>query len=158
MEEWNEGMHRVQQFLLDKGLDRQVVMLPDSAKTAQAAADAIGCGVAQIAKSIIFRLTETGEALLVITSGSNRVNEETVVQAIGASLGKADAQFVREKTGYAIGGVAPVAHTGEVRTLIDQDLLQYSEIWAAGGHPKSVFPMTPDELVRITGGRVLAVT
>ncbi|MDF2922144.1 MAG: hypothetical protein K0R57_1058 [Paenibacillaceae bacterium] len=157
MDDWNEGMHRVQNYLNDKGLNRQVVLLPDSARTAAAAAEAIGCSVAQIAKSIIFRLPETGEALLVITSGINRVNEKTVAQTLGVTLGKADAEFVREKTGYAIGGVAPVAHKEQVRTLIDRDLLQYEEIWAAAGHPKSVFPLSPDELLAITESRVLEV-
>lgn len=157
MEEWNEGMHRVQQFIEAKGLNRKVVLLPDSARTAAAAAEAIGCSVSQIAKSIIFRLPDTDEALLVVTSGSNRVNEAVLQTALGVTLGKADADFVREKTGYAIGGVAPVAHKEQVRTLIDEDLLQYTEIWAAAGHPKSVVPLSPDELLMLTEGLVLSV-
>jgi prolyl-tRNA editing enzyme YbaK/EbsC (Cys-tRNA(Pro) deacylase) len=126
-------------------------------RTSADAAAAIGCTVAQIAKSLVFRAGSSGRAVLVIASGAHRVDETKVAAALGEPIGKADAGFVRDKTGFAIGGVAPVGHTEKPITFIDQDLLQYGEIWAAAGTPNSVFPLSPAALVSLTSGRVIAV-
>src|SRR5699024_4699828 len=126
--------------------------------TAKEAAQVIGCEVAEIAKSIIFRLEQSGEPLLVVASGSNRVNEKQIERYLADSLGKADASFVKEKTGYVIGGVPPLGHKQPIQTFIDEDILQYTSVWAAAGHPKAVFRLTPDELVDMTKGQVVSVT
>ncbi len=112
--------------------------------------------MAQIAKSLVFR-AKSGKPVLVIASGVNRVDEKKVAAALGEPIGKADADFVRERTGYAIGGVAPVGHEGGVRIFIDADLGKHETIWAAAGHPHAVFPLTPAELQRLTQGTVIAV-
>ena len=139
------------------GFSNIAVELPDSARTAQAAADALGCEPAHIAKSIIFRLTAADKPLLVVASGVNRVNEMQIGSLLNDVLEKADADFVRGRTGYAIGGVPPVCHAEPILTLVDEDLFQYKTIWAAAGHPKTVFQLTPDELVQMTGGQVVCV-
>jgi len=131
--------------------------LPQSTRTANDAAKAIGCEVAQIAKSLVFRST-SGEPILVIASGTNRVNEATIAEAIGEAIGKAAAEFVRERTGFAIGGVPPVGHASTLRTFIDADLLRFDRIWAAAGTPNAVFELSPGELPRLTGGVVIRVT
>ena len=133
-----------------------VVEFDESTHTAQEAADAIGCQLAQIAKSIIFR-SASGKPVLVIASGTNRVDEKKLEAELGDKIGRADPDFVRAATGFAIGGVAPVGHTGPVQIFIDADLRQYKEIWAAAGSSNAVFRLTPAELERITGGRVIAV-
>jgi prolyl-tRNA editing enzyme YbaK/EbsC (Cys-tRNA(Pro) deacylase) len=148
---------RVQDALAARGVDTTIVYLERAARTSAEAAAAVGCRVDQIAKSLVFRLTTTGTPLLVIASGANRVDEARVGGLVGAPLGKADAEFVRAHTGFAIGGVAPLAHPAPLTTLIDQHLLEWDRIWAAAGHPHTVFPLTPAELVRLTGGRVVAV-
>ncbi|WNC13795.1 YbaK/EbsC family protein [Brevibacillus brevis] len=152
-----ESALRVQQKLLELGYANKVIELPDSTRTAQEAADAIGCEVAQIAKSILFRLADD-RPLLVVASGGNRVNEKLVSSRLGEKLGKADADFVRERTGFVIGGVAPLGHTEKIETIVDKDLFRFETIWAAAGHPKAVFRLTPDQLVQMTGGRVMSVT
>lgn len=152
-----ESAQRVQNTLRDLGYANSVVELPDSTRTAQEAADAIGCEVAQIAKSILFRQMKSGRPLLVVTSGVNRVNEKLISSIIEDELGKADADFVREQTGFVIGGVAPLGHPQAIETIVDEDLLLFRTIWAAAGHPKSVFELTPDELVQMTGGQVMTV-
>ncbi|MDE3177968.1 MAG: YbaK/EbsC family protein [Pseudomonadota bacterium] len=126
-------------------------------RTAAAAAAAIGCTVAQIAKSLLFRGASTGRAVLVAASGVNRVDENKVAALIGEPIARADADFVRAKTGYAIGGVPPVGHAEPPLTLIDQDLMGFATIWAAAGTPNAVFKLTPGELVELTGGRVAEV-
>ncbi|WP_079908494.1 YbaK/EbsC family protein [Paenibacillus sp. 32352] len=152
-----ESAQRVQDLLAEWGYVNKVVELPDSARTAQEAADAIGCEVAQIAKSIIFRLKSSDKPLLVVASGVNRVNERLIAGKLNDRLGKADADYVRERTGFVIGGVAPIGHAEDVMTLIDEDLFQYKTLWAAAGHPKAVFELTPEELVAMTGGQVVQV-
>ncbi len=151
------GIERVAATLTAAGHAGAVRLLPEACRTAAEAAAAIGCAVDQIAKSIIFRST-SGEAVLVVTSGGNRVAEANVVAALGQPVGKADAAFVREATGFAIGGVAPVGHAKPPIVFIDRDLARYDEIWAAAGHPHAVFPLTFDDLVRLTGGSVIAVS
>jgi prolyl-tRNA editing enzyme YbaK/EbsC (Cys-tRNA(Pro) deacylase) len=131
--------------------------LPQSTRTAADAAAAIGCLVAQIAKSLIFRRSDTGQPVLVIASGTNRVDETLVASHLGAAIGKADADFVRASTGFAIGGVPPIGHDTRLETLIDRDLLAFDTVWAAAGTPRAVFAISPNELVRATGGRVVAV-
>jgi prolyl-tRNA editing enzyme YbaK/EbsC (Cys-tRNA(Pro) deacylase) len=149
---------RVQQALGEAGLQARVVELPQSTRTAAEAAKAIGCQVAQIAKSLVFRATESGSAVLVIASGTSRVNESIIAAALGEAIGKADADFVRARTGYAIGGVPPVGHLEPIRTFIDEDLLHFDRIWAAAGTPNAVFELIPADLPRLTHGRVIRVS
>ncbi len=143
---------RVQAELVALGLDRRVIELDVHARTSQQAADALGVGVAQIAKSLIFVVN--GAPVLVIASGVNRVDEGKLGALSGGRVRRADADTVRQATGYAIGGVPPVAHASKLPVFIDRDLRQYDVIYAAGGVPECVFPLTPDELVRATGGQV----
>ncbi|GIO32431.1 MULTISPECIES: YbaK/EbsC family protein [Paenibacillus] len=157
MGEIHEGVQQVQALLSEMGYGHTVVWLPDSARTAKEAADAIGCEVAEIAKSIIFRLKKSGQPLLVVASGTNRVNEKEIARYVQDELGKADADFVRERTGFVIGGVAPIGHSENMITIIDQDLLKFRTVWAAAGHPKAVFQLTPGELVAITKGQVMSI-
>jgi len=126
-------------------------------RSAQEAARAVGCEVGQIAKSLVFRGAASQQAILVITSGANRVNEAALARVIGEPILKADADFVRVNSGYAIGGVPPVGHPQPLAVFIDQDLMKYPCIWAAGGSPQAVFHLTPQELQRITDGRVIGV-
>jgi len=139
------------------GVDGSILALPDAARTARAAAEAIGCDVAQIANSLVFRGETSGAPLLVLTSGANRVDTARAAAIVGEPVGKADPAFVRAATGFVIGGVAPVGHPAPVRTLIDRDLFRHAEIWAAAGHPHTVFRLTPDALLRLTGGTVVEV-
>ena len=157
MQKLTTSVKQVQEKLLELGHPNEVVKLTDSARTAQEAADALGCEVAQIAKSIIFKLKSTNLPLLVVASGINRIDEKLVAQTLNDKLGKADADFVRESTGFVIGGVPPLGHKNSVLTLIDEDLFKYETIWAAAGHPKAVFQLTPDELEKMTNGQVISV-
>jgi prolyl-tRNA editing enzyme YbaK/EbsC (Cys-tRNA(Pro) deacylase) len=123
--------------------------MPQSTRTAEDAARAVGCQVGQIVKSLVFQGKQSHQALLVATSGANRVNEKKIAGLISEPLSKADADFVRDKTGFAIGGVPPVAHAQPIRIFIDEDLLQYDEIWAAAGTPRALFKLTPQDLQKI---------
>jgi prolyl-tRNA editing enzyme YbaK/EbsC (Cys-tRNA(Pro) deacylase) len=145
---------RVRAALAAWGLDGGIVELAAAARTARDAAAQLGCEVEQIANSLVFRGARSGDALLVMSSGANRVDLARLEAVFGEPAGKADAAFVRERSGFAIGGVAPVGHATPLRTAIDRDLFRHREIWAAAGHPRTVFKLTPDELVRITGGSV----
>ena len=150
---------RVQEAVAARGFAFQVVEFPASTRTAADAAAAIGCEVAQIAKSLVFRARGSNRPVLVIASGVNRVDEAAVAAALaeridGARIERADAGFVRDATGFAIGGVAPVGHAVAPVVLIDADLLQYDEIWAAAGTPNAVFRLTPAQLVEMTKGTV----
>ena len=127
-----------------------------SARTSQEAADALGVSLGQIAKSVIFRRRSDDAAVLVVTSGDRRVDEKRVAAHTGP-LGRADADFVKARTGFSIGGVAPLAHAGPVLTLLDRELFRYTEIWAAAGHPNGVFRASPDDLLRLTGAPVADV-
>lgn len=144
---------RVQALL---GPDHQVLEFEQSTRSAADAAAAIGCPVAAIAKSLVFR-AEDGEPVLVIASGANRVDENKVSAFLGRTIGRADADFVREHTGYSIGGVAPVGHLRPLTIVLDEDLLALGEIWAAAGTPNAVFRITPGQLRELTGGRVAAI-
>jgi prolyl-tRNA editing enzyme YbaK/EbsC (Cys-tRNA(Pro) deacylase) len=146
---------KVQTALAALGLPLQVVELPASTRTAPEAAQAIGCLVGQIVKSLVFKTKRSERPVLVIASGANRVNEKKIEAETGEPLGKADADFVRAQTGFAIGGIPPVGHIQPLETYIDQDLLQYDEVWAAAGTPHAVFALSPAHLERITGGKVI---
>jgi prolyl-tRNA editing enzyme YbaK/EbsC (Cys-tRNA(Pro) deacylase) len=148
-----EGVQRVVAELEAKGHPHLPHMLDDAARTAQQAADALGISVGQIAKSIIFRRKADEVAVLVITSGDKRVDEKKVEALVG-KLGRADAEFVKAKTGFSIGGVSPLAHATPPVTLIDRELLRFDEIWAAAGHPHAVFKLSPAQLVQLTGAPV----
>jgi prolyl-tRNA editing enzyme YbaK/EbsC (Cys-tRNA(Pro) deacylase) len=147
----------VQDALSQKGIKTTVVELPSSTRTAEEAAKTIGCLVAQIAKSLIFRTKLTDRPVLVIASGINRVNEKTISQHVGEEIKKADADFTREVTGFAIGGIPPVGHTQKIETYIDEDLLQYKEVWAAAGTPYAVFNLNPQALQDLTGGKIISI-
>ena len=153
----SSSARRVQEALERLGMYLQVVELPASTRTAQEAAQAIGCTVGQIAKSLLFKTRDAYRPILVIASGTNRVNEEWLGSLIEERIDKADADFVRQRTGFAIGGVPPVGHLESIETFIDRDLLAYPEIWAAAGTPHAVFKLTGDDLLAATGGRVISV-
>ena len=149
---------RVQEALAAHGLGLEVREFPASTRTAGDAAAAIGCTVAQIAKSLIFRGKKSDRPVLVIASGANRVDEKKISALIGEKIGKADAEFVRARTGFAIGGVPPVGHLEVPITVIDRDLLVLEEIWAAAGTPNAVFRLSPGDLAALTGGQVAEVS
>lgn len=148
---------KVQDTLTARGFANQIVEFSESTRTSAEAAAAVGCTVGQIAKSLIFAGKQSGRAVLAIASGSNRVDEKKLKALLGENIVRPDADFVRSQTGYVIGGVPPVGHAQPLVTYIDADLLQYEEIWAAAGHPNAVFPLTPAELVAMTGGTVAKI-
>jgi prolyl-tRNA editing enzyme YbaK/EbsC (Cys-tRNA(Pro) deacylase) len=151
-----EGFQRVTRALAALGHGHAPRWLDVSARTSQEAADALGVSLGQIAKSVIFRRRSDDAAVLVVTSGDRRVDEKRVAAHTGP-LGRADADFVKARTGFSIGGVAPLAHAGPVLTLLDRELFRYTEIWAAAGHPNGVFRASPDDLLRLTGAPVADV-
>ena len=150
----SSSAQKVQDALRALGHEIQVVELPASTRTSSEAAQAVGCQVGQIAKTLVFKTVETRRPVLVIASGANRVNEVRIRALVGEAVEKANADFVRERTGFAIGGVPPVGHPETVEIYIDQDLLEFDEIWAAAGTPHAVFRLTPKELARMTGGTI----
>jgi prolyl-tRNA editing enzyme YbaK/EbsC (Cys-tRNA(Pro) deacylase) len=145
------SVERVRDALARAGLSAGIVELPGAARTARAAADFLGCEVGQIANSLVFRAQASDRALLVMSCGAKRVDLERLAALVGEPVGKADADFVRRHTGFAIGGVAPVGH-GLERTFVEKTLALYRELWAAAGHPHTVFRLSYGELVRITRG------
>ena len=148
-----EGFQRVERELARLGHPHPPQFLEVAARTSQEAADALGVAVGQIAKSVVFRRKADEVAILVVASGDRRVDEKKVAQLVGA-IGRADADYVKAKTGFTIGGVSPLAHATPVVTLIDRDLFRFDRVWAAAGHPHGVFPMTPAELEKLTGAPV----
>jgi prolyl-tRNA editing enzyme YbaK/EbsC (Cys-tRNA(Pro) deacylase) len=155
-----EGVQRVAAFLQQRGHLHTPVMLDDAARTAPQAADALGVALGQIAKSIVFRRKADDAAVMVVTSGDQRVDEkklEALVCTDGKRLGRADAEFVKARTGFSIGGVSPVAHATPVLLLIDQSLLRFEAVWAAAGHPHAVFELMPKTLAQWTGALVVDV-
>lgn len=146
------SVERVRAALADLGINAEIATFDQSTRTAAEAAAAIGCEVGQIAKSLIFRAKDTDRAVLVIARGDGRVNEKKVSKALGEKIGRADPDFVRSRTGFAIGGVAPLGHTGEAVTFVDEDLTDFGEIWAAAGAPNTVFKTNYADLLRMTGG------
>ena len=139
------------------GLDAEIVELPGAARTARAAADYLGCDVGQIANSLVFRAQTSDGAVLVMSSGAKRVNVARLSVLVGEPIGKADADFVRSRTGFVIGGVAPVGHIGALEKFVDRSLAAYDAIWAAAGHPHTVFRLTYAQLLAITGGAAVDV-
>jgi prolyl-tRNA editing enzyme YbaK/EbsC (Cys-tRNA(Pro) deacylase) len=157
----SEGFQRVSTVLAERGHPHAPRFLEVSARTAQEAADALGVSLGQIAKSVVFRRKSDEAAVLVVTSGDKRVDEKKVAALTAPSgtggLGRADADFVKAKTGFSIGGVSPVAHAAPPVMLIDRELFRFDVVWAAAGHPNGVFPATPEQLVALTGAPVADV-
>lgn len=148
---------RVQDAASHLGLDIAVVEMPESTRTAQEAAEACGCELGQIVKSLIFQGADTKQPLLLLVSGTNRVNEAKMVDVLGEPLTRPDADYVREVTGFAIGGVPPFGHASPVATYIDTDLLNHERIWAAAGTPKCLFSVDPQALQSSTAAKVIDV-
>ena len=148
---------KVQEALAARGFTNQVVEHEQTTRTSAEAAQAVGCEVGQIAKSLVFKGRQSGKAILVTASGANRVDEKKLRDLVGEKVEKPDADFVRERTGFVIGGVPPLGHAEPLITFIDEDLMQFDSIWAAAGTPNAVFPLTPAELVKMTGGKVAAI-
>ncbi|MGY3437137.1 MULTISPECIES: YbaK/EbsC family protein [unclassified Marinovum] len=153
----SKSLKRVARALDAAGIETEIVEVGQS-RTAQEAADAVGCHIDQIAKSIIFRGETSGTALLFLTAGGNKVDADKASAVAGEPLGKADAALIRAQTGFAIGGVAPLGHINPIRAFLDPRLLEFSEIWAAGGTPRHVFAMQSDQLQPVTGAQVADFT
>ena len=152
MSSLSPAVARVAAALRASGIDSSIVELPGAARTAKLAAEFLGCEVGQIANSLVFRGMESNTPILVMSSGARRVDTERLAAIVGEPVGKADADFVRSATGFAIGGVAPVGHTQALRTFVERSLAPYETVWAAAGHPNTVFKLPYRELLRITGG------
>ncbi len=148
----NPSVERVRQALERAGLRFEIVELPGAARTARAAAEYLGCEVAQIANSLVFRAARSDRAVLVMSSGARRIDTGKLAQLVGEPIDKADADFVRRRTGFAIGGVAPVGH-GVEKIFVEKALAAHRELWAAAGHPHTVFRLSYPDLLRITGGQ-----
>ncbi|MGD2099866.1 MAG: YbaK/EbsC family protein [Desulfobacterales bacterium] len=148
---------KVQKALHAFNLSCEVVQMADTTRSASDAARAVGCHVGQIVKSLIFEGRQSHQPILVAASGANRVNERAVEQTVSEPIKMANPDYVRQMTGFAIGGVPPIGHDHALKIFIDEDLLQYDEIWAAAGTPHAVFKLTPDDLKRITNGTVISV-
>ena len=148
---------KIQDQLKSLGYDYTVIEHAESTRTAQEAAERAGCELGQIVKSLIFQGKETGKPILVLTSGSNRVDEKRISEYAGEAIGRADADFVRTVTGFAIGGVPPIGHAQRMETYLDEDFLQYPTIWAAAGTPNAIFELKTEDLQNMTGGRVVRV-
>jgi len=147
----------MQDVLASLGTAFEVIELPSSTRTALEAATAIGCSVEQIAKSILFRTVKDKKPVMVIASGANRVNEARIADFVGEPIEKADAAYVREKTGFVIGGVPPIGHAEPICTIIDEDLLKLGELWAAAGTPNSVFKLSATSLLEMTAGTLRSI-
>jgi len=152
----SKNAQKIQDALKASDLRLEVIELNASTRTAQEAANAVGCQIGQIVKSLVFR--SGGDALLFLVSGQNRLNVERVSLEMGIPIEKADADFTREKSGYPIGGVPPIAHATPMRTFIDRDLMAFDEVWAAAGTPHAVFKLESRLLPELTGGFILDVT
>ena len=153
----SDTAQRVQEALRAAGFANTVIELEVAVKTAAAAAEAVGCTAAQIVKSLVFQCASSGVPVLVVASGANRVSEAKLQALLGEPVRMGPPKFVREVTGFAIGGIPPVGHVQKLDTIIDAHLLTLEGLWAAAGHPNSLFSLTPDELIRMTGGRVAEV-
>jgi prolyl-tRNA editing enzyme YbaK/EbsC (Cys-tRNA(Pro) deacylase) len=149
---------RVQEAARARGLDVTVVEMAESTRTAEDAAAACGCAVAQIVKSLVFRGAESGKPYLMLVSGSNRLDEKDVAAALGESLTRPDAAYVREVTGFAIGGIPPLGHATPMLVFIDEDLLGYDTVWAAAGTPRAVFAVDPKRLAVAAGASAMKVS
>ena len=148
---------KIQDLLHSLGYNYVVIEHAESTRTAQEAADRAGCELGQIVKSLIFRGRTSGKPILVLTSGANRVDEKRISEYAGESIGKADADFARAVTGFAIGGVPPIGHVEKIETYLDEDLQQYLVVWAAAGTPNAIFELTPSDLQEMTDGKTVRV-
>lgn len=153
----SKNAQKIQLILNKNDLQLKVIEFPESTRTSKEAAEVVGCELGQIAKSIVFKGKESNKPVLVIASGKNRVNEKKIKEYMGEKIEKADANFVLQNTGFPIGGVPPVGHKSYIKPFIDEDLMEYDEIWAAAGTPYSVFKLTPKDLLKITDGIVASV-
>jgi prolyl-tRNA editing enzyme YbaK/EbsC (Cys-tRNA(Pro) deacylase) len=147
----SKSVKRVARALSEAGIDTDIVEMPDSTRTAEEAAAAVGCALDQIAKSIVFRAEDHGTAVLFITAGGNRVDPAKASALAGEPLGKADAALIRAQTGFVIGGVAPVGHLSPIRAWFDPRLMEFATVWAAAGTPRHVFKIAPGDLLRLSG-------
>jgi prolyl-tRNA editing enzyme YbaK/EbsC (Cys-tRNA(Pro) deacylase) len=148
----------IQDFLHKKGVECKVLELPSSTRTAQDAADSLKCSIGQIAKSLVFKTEKSGKPILVLASGANRVNEKLIALGVGEGVQKADADFVREVTGFAIGGIPPVGHVQAIDFIfVDKDLLQFDTVWAAAGTPHAVFNVKTKDLLSLVDGKLISV-
>lgn len=157
MNKIKRSSQRIQDILQANNLKTQVIEFKELTRTAQEAADTIGCCLGQIAKTLIFKGKKSGQPICIITSGKNRVDEKKIVDHIGEEIEKADADYVLKHTSFAIGGVPPIGYPLEIKPLIDEDLMNYQEIWAAAGTPNSVFRLTGNDLLKITEGKVVNI-
>ena len=153
----SSSAQKIQNLLHSLGYDYTVIEHADSTRTAQEAADRAGCELGQIVKSMIFMGQQTGKPILVLTSGANRVDEKRISEYAGESIGRAQADFVRSVTGFAIGGVPPIGHVQKMETYIDEDFLAYETVWAAAGTPNAIFELQNEALQKMTGGKVVRV-
>ena len=157
MTQLSPSAQKVQDALNALGFDLTVIEHTESTRTAQEAADRVGVTLGQIVKSLIFKGKTSGKPIMVLTSGANRVDEKRIKTYVGEKIGRAEPDFVRVATGFAIGGVPPIAHLQQMETYLDEDLMHYDLIWAAAGTPNAVFELTPDNLHKMTGGKVVQV-
>jgi len=148
---------KVQDALLSRGFNYTVIEFQESTRTAQEAAERVGCALGQIIKSLIFKGAESGKAILVLTSGANRVDEKRISVYAGEPIMRADPDFARAATGFAIGGIPPLGHAQPIETWLDEDLLQYATLWGAAGTPKAVFELPSAALQPMTGGNIAQV-
>lgn len=153
----SKSAQNIQDVLSKIGIKTNVIELPASTRTADEAAKAIGCTIGQIIKSLVFRTKSTHRPILVLASGVNRVNEKAIAKSVGEDITKADADFTREKTGFAIGGIPPIGHKEKLETIIDQDLFQFDELWAAAGTPHAVFCIHSAELRNLIDGKIISI-
>ena len=153
----SNSTQRVQSALSEQGIDCEVLELAESTATAEQAAEAVGCRVGQIVKSLVFRGKKSGSPFLLLVSGSNRVDPKKVAAVVAETIKMAPPEYVRQKTGFAVGGVPPVGHLEEINTYVDEDLLQFDALWAAAGTSHALFKLSAKDLVRITRGQVITV-
>ena len=153
-----ESVRKVEEALKAHGLECQVLNMKETTRSAQDAANSLGCGVEQIVKSLVFLTKKTQKPILILASGANRVNTKKIRDVLSEPVKMAAPDFVRAKTGFVIGGVPPFGHSNPLKTYIDEDLLKYKEIWAAAGTSNTMFKLSPDDLKKITKGQVVSVT
>ncbi len=153
----SSSAQKIQDLLHSLGYEYTVIEHVESTRTAQEAADRAGCELGQIVKSLIFKGKRSGKPILVLTSGANRVDEKRISEYAGEPIGKADAEFARAVTGFAIGGVPPIGHAQAMETYLDEDFLQYEKVWAAAGTPNAIFELTTADLQKMTGGKTVRV-
>ena len=154
----SKSLKRVKHALEQANIKTEILEMPGETRTAEQAATAAGCQLDQIAKSVIFCGLESNRAVLFLTAGGNQVDTEKATAAAGEPLGKADAQLIRQQTGFAIGGVSPLGHLSEIRAFMDPRLLEFTEIWAAAGTPRHIFPVSPLKILEICNAQITDFT